>query len=231
MEKEILPERKAWTQEYYKEILRSFVARGYNSCTFSEYFNGPVEKRKKTLLLRVDVDERFDRIPVLLEAQQQLGLKATYFIHIHATFNLLFYDNYKIIKDLLNADCEIALHSNFVEFGKYFDEDPIRVIKREKAALEAVIDRPVLGHACHRDVNYIYNSLPYLVAVGPEKLGLLWNAYDPIFTSDNILYVNESLAPHLKWGKVTPEEAMATGKNICLMVHPHWWHRRFHTGT
>jgi hypothetical protein len=228
---EIQPDRQSWNQEYYREVMGCFVNAGYRSATFSEYFDMPKEERHKILLHRIDVDKRFDRIPVLLEVQKELGIKATYFLQMHSDFNIFFYDSYALIRDMIASGMEIGVHSNFVEFAKYFDENPLSVVAREKKVLEAVCGRAVQGHACHRDLNYIYNSLPFVQEVGAQTMGFRWEAYDKIFTSENIEYVNEGFAPrHLGWGHLSPEDAIRTGKNICFLIHPHWWHRTFHDG-
>lgn len=227
----ILPERHAWSQAYYRQILSAFAVKGYQAMTFTEYHSLPAAERQRKLLLRCDVDERIDRVPVLLEVQRELGLKATYFIHVHASYNAFSYDGYDTVKRIVASGGEVALHSNFVEFATLMGEEPGDVLRREKAMLEAVCGRPVLGHACHRDMNYIYNSLPWIEEHGISQFGFEWQAYDPIFTSDNILYVNEALTPrHLGWS-IDPEQAAETGQNVCLFVHPHWWHRWFPTGT
>ncbi len=228
---EIQPDRCSWNQTYYREIMTSFVDAGYRSATFSEYFDMLPEERHKILLHRIDVDKRIDRIPVLHEVQKELGIHATYFFQMHADYNVFFYDSYAVIRDLISNGAEIGVHSNFVEFAMYFDESPRSIIQREKRVLEAIFDIPIQGHACHRDLNYVYNSLPYMQEMGAAALGFRWEAYDKIFTSENIEYVNEGFAPrHLGWGHLSPAEAILTGKNVCLLLHPHWWHRRFHDG-
>jgi hypothetical protein len=225
------PERHPWSQACYRQILEAFAASGYQAMTFTEYWRMPAGERNRLLLLRCDVDERLDRVPVLLEPQNGLGLRATWFIHVHASYNAFSYDGYDIVKRIVASGGEVALHSNFVEFATLMGEEPGDVLRRERAILEAICGRPVLGHACHRDMNYVYNSLPWLEACGGvQECGFLWEAYDPLFTTENILYVNEALVPrHLGWS-VDPEGAAQTGQNVCLFVHPHWWHRKYPTG-
>lgn len=225
------PERRAWNQVYYHQVLSAFVGQGYKTVTFSQYHAMLKERRQHILLLRCDVDERMDRVPVLLEVQKELNLVSTYFVHVHGSYNIFSYDGYDTVKRIVASGSEVALHSNFVEFAALFGEEPGEVLRREKAMLEALCGQPVLGHACHRDMNYIYNSLPWIEEQGVSRFGFEWQAYDPIFTSDNILYVNEALTPrHLGWS-IDPEQAAETGRNVCLFVHPHWWHRWFPTGT
>ena len=225
------PERRAWDQAYYHQILSAFVANGYQAMAFTEYFCLPAAERQHKLLLRCDVDERIDRVPVLLEPQAEFGMRATWFVHIHASYNAFSYDGYAAIRDIIASGSEVALHSNFVEFAALMGENPGDVLRRERAMLEAICGRPVLGHACHRDMNYIHNSLPWLEAHdGIQGFGFLWEAYDPLFTTDNILYVNEALVPrHLGWS-IDPEQAAKTSQNVCLFIHPHWWHRKYPTG-
>ena len=169
-------ERRAWDQQYYREVLELFAGAGYRTATFSDYHAMAPAERSRILLLRQDIDERLDRARVLLEVHRELGFTSTWFVHVHASYNAFFYDGYAVVRDIVDSGAEVALHSNFVEFATYFDEDPLAVLRREKAMLEAVTGRPVRGHACHRDVNYVHNSLPYLEAVGHAAAGFAWQA-------------------------------------------------------
>jgi hypothetical protein len=224
------PDRRPWNVHYYREILEGFRAEGYRTMTFSTFHAAAPKDRQRILLLRKDVDDRPDRIPDMWQVDKSLGFCSTYFFHVHATYNCFFYDVYNTIRQLLASGNEVGLHSNFVEFAQYFGEDPFETIRRERAMLEAIVGGTINGHACHRDLNYIYNSLPFLNAHGAQRLGFKWSAYDPLFHTDNILYVNEGFGPHLIWRNQTPEQAAKTGKNVCLLLHPNWWHRQFHTG-
>jgi peptidoglycan/xylan/chitin deacetylase (PgdA/CDA1 family) len=229
-ENEMYRERKPFNLVYFREIIEMFIDKGFRSETHHDYFLSNPEEVQLKLLLRFDVDGMPERIPGLLKIMREFNIVSTFFWQIHGPYNPFFHENYQILKDISADGHEIGLHSNFLEFANYFDEDPVDIIKREKLVMEAVIGKKIFGHSCHREVNYEFNSLPFLNSIGAKNLGFEYSAYDPIFNSDKTIYVNEGLNPHLSWRSISPEESVVTGKNVCLLLHPHWWHDKFHVG-
>jgi hypothetical protein len=126
-----------------------------------------------------------------------------------------------------NLGFEIGLHSNFLEFATITGVDPYAALKAEISLLRSFF--PAADSiSCHRDINYQFNSLPWLEAhwqTVKSELRLAYQAYEPRVL-DNVLYVNEGLNPHLCWRKQTPEDAIKTGKSICLLTHSHWWYEK-----
>lgn len=227
---EIYRERKPFNLVYFREILELFIERGFRSETHHDFFRSNDKEAQLKLLLRFDVDGMPERIPGLLKIMGELKIVATFFWQIHGPYNPFFHENFQILKDIADNGHEIGLHSNFLEFANYFGEKPVDIITREKLALEAVIGKEIFGHSCHREVNYEFNSLPLLNSIGAQNLGFKYSAYDPIFNSDKTIYVNEGLNPHLSWRTLSPEDSVDIGKNVCLLLHPHWWHDKFHVG-
>jgi hypothetical protein len=226
----LVPERKEFTVEYLGKIIDAYVDEGYEFLTCYEFFSLDPELRKRKFILRFDVDAKPERLPAIIECISKRSIKISVFWQVHGDYNPFFHENYSILKQLSNDGHEIGLHSNFVEFAKYFDENPLDVLVRERRFLEVVTNSRVFGHSCHRDVNYLYNSLPYLREQNLASLGFEYSAYDEIFNDSKTLYLNEGLNPHLTWRSLSPEEALKSQKNICLLLHPHWWHTRFHVG-
>ena len=230
IQNEIYRERRPFNLIYFREILELFIKEGYRSETHHNFFRSNTEQDQLKLLLRFDVDGMPERIPGLLKIMRELKIVATFFWQIHGPYNPFFHENFQILKDILADGHEVGLHSNFLEFANYFDENPVDIIKREKLVMEAVIGKEIFGHSCHREINYEFNSLPFLNSIGVQNLGFEYSAYDPIFNSDKTTYVAEGLNPHLSWRNISPEDSVTTGKNICMLLHPHWWHDKFHVG-
>ena len=83
----------------------------------------------------------------------------------------------------------------------------------------------ILGIAPHRDINYMYNSLPELEknwSIIKNRFGLVYQGYDRLLF-EKFIYINEGLNPHLCWRNKTPEEAIRMKKSIYLNTHSHWW--------
>jgi hypothetical protein len=210
---------------YYRSIIELAQRAGYRFQTIREFLveGAPAEG---VFILRHDLDTKPATTWPMLDCERELGVRSTVFVRVMANdYNAL---GYTVLPKLLAAESEgfeIGLHSNFVEYATIAGLDPLKVLAGEAAALKAFLR--IDGVACHRDVNYAFNSLPWLQANWREvsvQLGLAYEAYaDSIM--QRILYVNEGLNPHLCWRRQTPEEAIGTGRSICLLTHGHWWYR------
>lgn len=196
---------------------------GYKFYTVGEFFAAGFPK-EKAFVIRHDLDVKPASLPPLLKAEIELSIRSTIYVRVMANdFNAF---NYLTLPMLLQAQAdgfEIGLHTNFLESATIMNLDPFEVLKFETNALRAFFENKSL--ACHRDVNYTRNSLPWVDANWEKiqsELGYEFQAYD-----DRILkpvhYVNEGLNPHLCWRNLTPEQAILSGKSICLLTHPHFW--------
>ena len=121
---------------------------------------------------------------------------------------------------------EIGLHSNFLEYAKINNLEPLDVFRNEMSILRTFFN--VTGVAPHRDINYMYNSLPYLEenwSSISKELKISYHAYEQKILSSTT-YVNEGLNPHLCWRTLTPHDAIKTGRSIYMLTHPHWWYKQ-----
>jgi len=154
----------------------------------------------------------------------ELSIPFTLFVRVAGPYNIFWYPNYKVIAEAAKAGCEIGLHTTPVEWATLMQRNVEDTLAAELAALRSHFD--VVGIAPHRDINYVYNSLPWLEehwAHIKSTTGLLYHAYEDDFQKDWI-YVNEGLSPHLGWRNMSPMDAIKSGKNIHMLLHPHWWY-------
>ena len=85
----------------------------------------------------------------------------------------------------------------------------------------------IKGLAPHRDLNYAYNSLPFIEKEWEKisDLGVSYQAYDKkIF--ENSIYINEGFNPHLCWRNHAPEDIIPSNKTIYMLTHNHWWYEK-----
>lgn len=211
--------------DYYGRIILDAKTRGYVFMTLSEFIKADCPDRG-CFIIRHDVDRQPLALAPIVKLEHELGVRSTTFVRIAgADYNLLSYPTFKVISDAVLMGTEIGLHSNFVEFGTINNIDPARILAAELNLLRGffVVD----GIAPHRDINYMYNSLPYLDEKWSElsqTLQLKYHSYEQRILS-NVTYVNEGFDPHLCWRSVTPEQAIVTGRSIYMLTHPHWWFR------
>jgi hypothetical protein len=224
--KMINPGVNSFSIDYYKSILSGALKNGYRFFTMRDFVaqNCP---SGKIFLLRHDLDTKPRSLLAVLEAEKELGVRSTIFARAMANdYNLL---GYEVLPMLLEAErdgFEIGLHTNFVESGIINGIEPRTVLEAEINLLKSFFQ--VSGVACHRDINYMHNSLPWLVEHWDDirmQNNLVYQAYEDRFVK-SCTYVNEGLSPHLGWRTVKPEQIISQSLPICLLTHSHWWYKK-----
>lgn len=210
---------------YYRDIVTGAMSNGYRFVTLAEFVKLGCPDTGH-FVVRHDLDRQPMSMATLIQVEKELGINSTIFVRLAgADYNLLSYPCFKLIKEAADAGSEIGLHSNFVEFATINGLLPETVLEAELKTLRSFFN--VEGVAPHRDINYMYNSLPWLNQNWDdvvEHLGLTYHAYEGRILS-KVTYVNEGFDPHLCWRSITPEQAIETGKSIYMLTHPHWWFR------
>lgn len=208
--------------EALKEIFNSAFENGYKFLTMNEYLkrNGPVER---CFITRLDLDFKPASLKPFVALSLEMSIPFTLFVRVAGPYNVFWYPHFQAIESAAEAGFEIGLHTSPVEWAAFMKRDVEEVFAAELSALRFKF--PVVGVAPHRDINYAYNSLPWLDenwALIGTKYKLNYHAYEQKFFQD-FIYVNEGLSPHLGWRDLTPMDAIKTGKNIYMLLHPHWW--------
>lgn len=214
----------SFTYKAYSEILKTALDYGYEVLSIKDFLlksNLP----SKVLLLRHDIDKNPHSMYPLAEVELKIGVKSSIFVRVMgADYNPVSYSVTNDLMDLEKNGFEIGLHSNFLEFASNTNLDPITVLTTETQLLSSIYK--IKGISCHRDINYVVNSLPYLQSnwqMIKNVTGLEYDAYDSsIFGS--LTYVNEGLNPHLSWRNNSPMDLIKQGKPIYLLTHNHWWY-------
>lgn len=219
--------QNTFSLSYYESILRDALDAGYRFVTFRQVCAGDFTNgSEKIAVIRHDLDAKPWRLKGILDVEDALGIRSSNFILVHDNgYNPLSVSVLPVLRAAEEKGFEIGLHTNFVETATLTGQDPLKVLDVELSVLRNYFD--VQGVACHRNIDFMYNSLPFLEqhwASIKERQNLLYQAYEPSI-HDVFDFVNEGLNPHLGWRGLTPEEAIASGRKFCLSTHPHWWHR------
>lgn len=217
-----------FSQEYYGQILERALDSGYIFITVNDFFQGRYEDNKKFAILRHDVDFKPMRCSIFHEEEKRLNIKASYFILVHdINYNPFSVNVLKMLKAIEAYGSEIGLHTNYVETAHILNEEPSKVLAAEIQALRSHFD--IKGVACHRNIDFMHNSLPHLEMNWLDyknKFDVSYQAYD-LKLMESVVFVNEGINPHLCWRSITPEMAIDNGDNFCLSTHPHWWHKEY----
>lgn len=209
--------------KYYDEIIKIGLNLGYKFVTLREFVELGCPSTNHCIL-RHDLDTKPQTLEKMLLIEHNNNVKSSIFVRVTANnYNVFSYPVIHVLKKYEALGFEIGLHTSCVEFGKINNMAPLDIIRFEYASLSNFFD--IKSVAPHRDLNYAYNSLPFLESIDDElkKIGLVNQAYDSKII-ENSLYVNEGFNPHLCWRNLKPEEAFTTGNTVYMLTHNHWWY-------
>ncbi len=132
---------------------------GYQFITCADYaMRMPREIEDKTVVNRVDIDFSVKRAESLLNIFTSLNIRATFFLRLHASeYNPTSFENYRIVKEIINAGHEIGYHSEVVDAASIWNEDPADCLRRDIEILEKAFKIQVYGVASHGGLTGLNN--------------------------------------------------------------------------
>ena len=211
--------------KYLRKILTKAISKNYLFLTMSEYLLYKNTSNQKLFMLRLDLDFKPERLIPIINLMKDLDLPLTIFIRVSGPYNFLWYPNYEAIEFASKNKAEIGLHSNPIEWSKIIGyKTSEEVFSAELNILRSKFN--VDGFAPHRDMNYSFNSLPWLEENWKKfkkKYSLKYHAYEKVFFKE-FVYINEGFNPHLTWRRDNPFDKIEQNENIYMLLHPHWWH-------
>jgi hypothetical protein len=214
----------AFNMTTYRDIICRALVRSYKFVTLDEFVRLGCPDQIH-FVLRHDVDKTPLALPPIIDVEAELGVKSTTYVRVAgAEYNPFSYPAMKAFQGAAKRGTEIGLHTSFFEYSQINGFDPLSVLKGELNVLRAFFD--IRGISPHRDINYTYNSLPFLETSWQlvAALGVFYHAYEKRIM-DATTYVNEGFNPHLCWRSTNPFEAIdkGNGRSIYMLTHPHWW--------
>lgn len=159
---------------HYQETLKE----GYEFWTCRQFALGKSERPERLVVNRVDVDLSLKKADRLLDIYDELGIKASFFIRLHAPeYNPFDFENYRILKRMRDSGHEIGYHSEVVDQAAIWIEDPELCLKRDLKVLSAMLDIEVDSIASHGGMTGL-NNLDFWKTRRAEDFGCLYEAYD-----------------------------------------------------
>jgi hypothetical protein len=199
-----VPEPASLSRERYIAVLDDAKARGYRFARFADLD----DTQSPLIVLRHDVDFAPEFALQMAELEHAQGVAATYFVLVDGQH----YDptTRQVIEQLRAIAAlghEIGLH--FTVGESVHDElaDEIAFRGRLLADLAGV---DIRSFSQHDPVNAGFASV---------RLPRWVDAYEAVRRHD-LLYVSDSA---MMWREHTFESALATGRDLCLLSHPHSW--------
>lgn len=168
---------------------------GYKFFTCCEYVEFKNKLPQLTIVNRVDIDLSVKKADRLREIFDRLGIKATFFVRLHAPeYNPFSFENYRILKSLRDSGHEIGYHSEIIDQAAIWDEDAADCLRRDIDVLSRMLDIEVKGVASHGGMTGL-NNLDFWKKNRASEFGLSYEAYDSTSQFDlfnKSLYISDS---------------------------------------
>jgi hypothetical protein len=220
----------------YADVFRRIRDAGYRAITMREYFQQAFAPGERLLVSRVDVDVKIDRVPRLLGIYESLGLRASFFVRLHApVYNLLSFGSIAIVRDVIAAGHEIGLHTELVDAERFGAIEAAVLLRNEIDLLATISGRAIFGTASHGDMTGC-NNLDFWRGRHPSDFGLLYEAYDESLWK-HCRYVSDS--EWVRWkaydngelmegDRRSPAEHLPDHPQILhVLTHPESWYERY----
>ena len=184
-----------FTFEGIKEQYQTAIDAGYNFITCEQYYHLEKNSIQKTIVNRVDIDFSVKKTKQLVTIFNEFGIKGTFFLRLHAPeYNPFSFENYSIIKYLLQSGHELGYHSEIIDQAAIWDEDAADCLKRDIDIINRFWGIKIKGAASHGGMTGL-NNLDFWKDKAPADFGLLYEAYDthPSFNLfANSFYISDS---------------------------------------
>jgi hypothetical protein len=169
----------SFTFESIESQYRVALDQGYEFLTCADYVRcNKSELPSKAVVNRVDIDVSVPRAERLGDVYNRLGIKATFFVRLHANeYNPSSFENYRILKSLVHAGHEIGYHSEIVDAAAIWGETAEACLRRDIAVINGMLDIEICGVASHGGMTGL-NNLDFWEDRIPAEFGLLYEAYD-----------------------------------------------------
>jgi hypothetical protein len=163
-------------EEQYKEVKNL----GYRFITCEEYVakKKNIEINELTVVNRVDIDFSVKKAKRLIDIFNRLDIKTTFFLRLHAPeYNPFSFENYKIIKYLIDSGHELGYHSEIIDQAAIWKEDAEECLLRDIEIINRMFNIEVKGVASHGGMTGL-NNLDFWKGKKASDFGLLYEAYD-----------------------------------------------------
>lgn len=226
-----------------KSCYNKVLENGYQVITCLDYLKLKKEKSKKKVLInRVDIDMTINKTKELLCMFENLNIKATFFVRLHAKeYNPFSFENYRILKQIIKDGHEIGYHSEVIDESIIWNEPAESCLKRDIEILNKMLNVEIKGVASHGGLTG-FNNLDFWKDKKPKEFRLLYEAYDtqPEFNLFNeSFYISDSSWTYWKCynkGQFIENDTRSFGEHtaeghdiIYLLIHPDtYFHDHFY---
>jgi hypothetical protein len=194
-----------FTHASYRSLLVHIQRCGHRLCPLCE-----VPASGKYVILRHDVDYSVVKALELAAIEEDLGVRATYFLMLSSQYyNLLGMEQLAAARRLVAQGHEIGFH---------YDTDLFEGLPAEEQAARVTLQARFLSELLETPVTSIAQHNPSVTPTRVEVPGFR-NAYAPEYTSA-IAYLSDS---RRLFGAADPFAFFEQHDRAQLLIHPLWW--------
>lgn len=174
-----MPHDFPFTWKKIRNHYENILAAGYKPITCAEYVTYKKnQETEKILINRVDIDFSVKKTEKLIDIFNDIGIKSTFFLRLHAPeYNPFSFENYRILKRLINTGHELGYHSEIIDQSVIWNEDAADCLLRDIAVMNRMFNIEVQGVASHGGMTGL-NNLDFWKDKKAADFGLLYEAYD-----------------------------------------------------
>ncbi len=182
-----------FTFESIRKQYEFAIKENYDFITCYDYASNYLVKgkkqKRKTIINRVDIDFSVKKAEKIGQIFNSLDIKGSFFIRLHAPeYNPFSFENYRIIKFLIDSGHEIGYHSEVVDQSAIWNEDADKCLIRDVETLNKIFNIKIDGVASHGGMTGL-NNLSFWDDKKASDFGLLYEAYDWF---DKGFYISDS---------------------------------------
>ncbi|MBC6411199.1 MAG: hypothetical protein GDA42_12260 [Ekhidna sp.] len=222
-----------FTFQKIEEQYRVALDQGYKVIRCVDYISEKNKNSEKIFVNRVDIDLSVKKSERIVDIFNGLGIKASFFVRLHAPeYNPFSFENYRILKKIVNSGHEIGYHSEVIDQSVIWNEDAAKCLTRDIKILNTMLDIKVQGVASHGGMTGL-NNLDFWKDKRPYDFGLEYEAYDlePKFNLfQESFYVSDSEWTRWKCynkGKLVEGDRRALAEHVAdnhrilyVLIHP-----------
>ena len=219
----------------YENILKYAVESGYEFITLANFIKLIDTKnftgRSKYFILRHDIDSDILTTKLMFEIEKKNKIHSSYYFRLSTL-------DFNLMKEIIRNGSEASYHfEEIATFAKKFkikdkqliydDMNNIRqIFVKNFCKIEKILGYKILTIASHGDFVNRYLKIINYELLNDEirnELGIIAEAYDPIFTNYQKARISDSAYPNF-YNPYTPIDAINANLNIIyFLVHPvHW---------
>jgi hypothetical protein len=186
-----------FTFQSIKKQYETALKKGYQFITCEQFSHKKIDGllNGKLIVNRVDIDFSVKKAEKLIDIFIELDIKASFFVRLHASeYNPFSFENYRIIKKLLENKHELGYHSEVIDQSVIWNENAEDCLKRDIDIINRMFNTRIVGIASHGGMTGL-NNLDFWQEKKAADFNLLYEAYDtaPHFDLfNNSFYISDS---------------------------------------